>query len=109
MRPSVYRINKGVNRPIYFKGLQAQWIGYLGVGLVLLLLVFAMCYVSGVPLILLIPFVVICAIVLFWKIFELSKKHGQHGLLKKMAAGHIPKAVKCDVLMKEKPEHEKSI
>jgi hypothetical protein len=27
---SVYKINKGINKPIEFKGLKAQYIGYLG-------------------------------------------------------------------------------
>ncbi|MDB5129720.1 DUF4133 domain-containing protein, partial [Mucilaginibacter sp.] len=36
-----YQINKGINRPIEFKGLKAQYIGYLGSGLVALLILFA--------------------------------------------------------------------
>ena len=31
---TVYYINKGINKPIVFKGLKAQYIGYLAVGLV---------------------------------------------------------------------------
>jgi hypothetical protein len=30
---SVYKINKGINKPIEFKGLKAQYIGYLGIGI----------------------------------------------------------------------------
>ena len=37
---SVYTINKGMNRPIVFKGLKAQYIWYLGGGIVLLFMLF---------------------------------------------------------------------
>ena len=44
MANSVYRINKGINRSIEFKGLKAQYIWYLGGGVVALLIVFAAMY-----------------------------------------------------------------
>ena len=44
----MYRINKGINRPIEFKGLKAQYIWYLGLGLVTLLILFSVLYVVGV-------------------------------------------------------------
>ena len=40
----MYQINKGINKPIEFKGLKAQYIGYLAVGLVILLIGFAIMY-----------------------------------------------------------------
>ncbi|MBA4198951.1 MAG: hypothetical protein C0459_15510, partial [Chitinophaga sp.] len=47
MSNSVYQINKGINRSIEFKGLKAQYIWYLGGGLVVLLILFAILYISG--------------------------------------------------------------
>jgi hypothetical protein len=44
---SVYNINKGINQPIEFKGLKAQYIWWLCGGLVCLLILFAVTYVSG--------------------------------------------------------------
>jgi hypothetical protein len=41
MSASVYKINKGINKPIEFKGLKAQYIAYLGAGLITLLILFA--------------------------------------------------------------------
>ena len=38
---TVYQINKGLNRPISFKGLKVQYIAYLGDGLVALLLIYS--------------------------------------------------------------------
>src|SRR4051812_23212639 len=43
----IYQINRGVNKPIEFKGLKAQYIGYLGGGLVVLLILFAILYLIG--------------------------------------------------------------
>lgn len=44
MGRSVYVTNRGVNAPIVFKGLQGQYIGYLGGGLVGLLVLFVVLY-----------------------------------------------------------------
>ena len=51
----VYQINKGINKPIEFKGLKAQYIGYLAGGLVGLLILFAVMYISGLPVYCLYP------------------------------------------------------
>ena len=48
MSNSVYHINKGINKPVEFKGLKAQYIWYLGGGLVALLILFAIIYIVGV-------------------------------------------------------------
>ena len=48
MSTSVYHISKGINKPLEFKGLKAQYIWYLGGGLVALLILFAIMYISGV-------------------------------------------------------------
>ena len=48
MANSVYKINKGINKPVEFKGLKAQYIWYLAGGLVLLLIVFAILYIIGI-------------------------------------------------------------
>ena len=48
MANSVYKINKGINKPVEFRGLKAQYIWYLGGGLVILLILFAILYVIGI-------------------------------------------------------------
>ena len=47
MQNSVYPINKGSNQSIEFKGLKAQYIWYLGGGVVVLLILFATMYLLG--------------------------------------------------------------
>ncbi|RZM18654.1 MAG: DUF4133 domain-containing protein [Pedobacter sp.] len=88
---SVYKINKGVSKPILFKGLKAQYIGYLAGGLVLLLISFAVLYISGLNLFVLLPVITVLGFGLFTFTFRLSKRFGEHGLMKYMAKRGLPK------------------
>ncbi len=91
-----YIINKGINRPIEFKGLKAQYIGYLGGGLVGLLLLFALLYLAGTPVLACILIVVVLGSVLFYKVFGLSHKYGPHGLMKRNAKRYLPAYLKFE-------------
>lgn len=48
MSHTVFQINKGINRPIEFKGLKAQYILYFVVGVLALLILFAVLYMLAV-------------------------------------------------------------
>jgi hypothetical protein len=89
-----YQINKGINRPIEFKGLKAQYIGYLGGGLVCLLVLFALLYLVGMAVYLCISIIAGLGSLLFYKAFGLSHKYGQHGLMKKNAKRYVPAYLK---------------
>lgn len=91
---SVYQINKGVSRPIEFKGLKAQYIAYLAVGLVFLLVLFAALYILGMPIYFLVPLIVGLGLGLFALVFKLNKRFGVHGLGKYLAKGGIPNHIK---------------
>ncbi|TKC00040.1 DUF4133 domain-containing protein [Pedobacter cryotolerans] len=91
---SIYQINKGVSKPIVFKGLKAQYIAYLAVGLVLLLIGFAVLYISGVSLFIVLPLIIILGTVLFIGTFRLSHRFGEHGLMKYLARKGLPKSIK---------------
>jgi hypothetical protein len=86
----VYQINKGINKPIEFKGLKAQYIGYLGGGLVGLLVLFAIIYIFGLPVYLCILIITALGSGLFIQVFKLSHKYGQHGLMKRGARNYLP-------------------
>lgn len=92
---SVYKINKGINKPIEFRGLKAQYIGYLGAGVVLLLAVFAVLYVSGVNMFLCLGITLVLGTLLFMGIYRLSDTYGQHGLVKKLARRNVPACLVC--------------
>jgi hypothetical protein len=90
MATSVYRINKGINRPIEFKGLRAQYIAYLAVGLVALLLLFTFLYLVDTPLVACMAVVLFLGAALFAGVYHLNKTFGEHGLGKRLARRSIP-------------------
>jgi len=96
MANSVYRINKGINKPIEFKGLKAQYIWYLGGGFVVLLILFVVMYLLGVNTYVCLISIVLSGTVLFIRIHKLSHKYGEYGMMKKIAQRGIPKVIKCN-------------
>src|SRR5690606_18510475 len=92
---SVYKINKGINKPIEFKGFKAQYIAYLAIGLVLLMILFALLYIVGINLYLCILVVGGLGTGLFMIVFRLSLQYGEHGLLKRMSRKYIPEYLRC--------------
>lgn len=87
---SVYNINKGINKPIEFKGLKAQYIGYLAGGLVALLLMFTILYICGVSIYICLFIIVTLGFILFTWVYKFSHKYGRYGLMKKAASKAIP-------------------
>ena len=94
MSNSVYKINKGINKPIEFKGLKAQYIWYLGIGLVVLLILFAVLYIIGVNTYVCLVLILIAGAGLFIRVTKLSNKYGEHGMMKKIASQSVPHIIK---------------
>lgn len=94
MATSVYTINKGINKPIEFKGLKAQYIWYLGGGLLGLLILFAILYICGVNTFVCLGIIIIAGTALFIHVYKLSHKYGEHGMMKALAKRSIPSVVK---------------
>ncbi len=90
----IYQINKGIGKPISFKGLQGQYIAYLAIGLVALLILFVAGYLLGLTLFVLLPLVLGLGAGLFVSVSRLSKKYGVHGLGKLLAKRGLPKYLK---------------
>lgn len=93
---SVYQINKGINKSIEFKGLKAQYIWYLGGGLLLLLILFAVMYICGLNAFVCLGVTLVAGTGLVYKIYGLSRKYGAHGMMKGIASRSIPKVVRCN-------------
>jgi hypothetical protein len=91
---SIYQINKGINKPIEFKGLKAQYIAYLAAGLVMLLIGFAIMYLMSVPVAICLIIIAVSGSALFYQVFRLSYKYGEHGLMKKAAKRYLPEYIK---------------
>lgn len=96
MATSIYTINKGINKSIEFKGLKAQYILYLMGLIVVLLIVFALLYFIGIDQYVCVCIVGISGFFGVTKIFSLSKKYGEHGLMKAMAQRLVPKVLRCN-------------
>ena len=94
MNSSIYQINKGINKPVMFKGLKAQYIWYLGGGLVALLILFAILYICSVHVFVCLLMVVSLGSVLFMYVYKLSRQYGEYGMMKKLANKSVPKVIK---------------
>lgn len=92
---TVYDINKGINQSIEFKGIKAQYIIYLALGLVFLLVLFAILFVSGLKIYYCLGIVLPVGGVFVALIQHLSRTYGESGLSKKMASFRLPRAVRC--------------
>lgn len=90
MSNKTYFLNKGVNQSIEFRGLRAQYVLYLAIGLAGLLVMFAILYIAGLPSYCCIGVLFAGGGGLFHFVYKMSKRYGQHGLMKKMAARRVP-------------------
>lgn len=94
MSNSVYQINKGINQSIEFKGLKAQYIWYLGGGMVVLMILFAILYILGIPSIVCVGLIGVLGTLLVVKIYRMSNQYGEYGMMKALAKKQIPKMIK---------------
>lgn len=87
---TVYEINKGINRSLEFKGIKAQYIIFLAIGLVLLLLSFAVLYMFTKNVYLCLGIVIPSTVALYITVHKYSKQYGENGLIKKIARKKLP-------------------
>lgn len=96
MANSVYAINKGINKSIEFKGLKSQYIGYLGLGILGLLILFGVMYGIGLPSFICVGIALLAGTGLVMKVYAMSSKYGEHGMMKELAKRSIPRVIKCN-------------
>lgn len=94
MQTSLYQINKGINKPVEFRGFKAQYIWYLGAGLLGCLIIFAILFICGVNTFVCLGLILVLGAIMVSYVYKLSHTYGQYGMLKKMAKRSIPKVVK---------------
>ena len=109
---TVYKINKGINQSIEFKGLKAQYIWYLGGGVILLLILFAALFILGLPSYACVVVIGVLGTLLVVKIYAMSRKYGEYGMMKAFARRQLPKAIRCTtrkvfMVKKERGNHGK--
>jgi hypothetical protein len=96
MTTVVYPIQRAIDRPIVFKGFQAQYIVYAALSLISELLLFVLLYLAHIP-----PW--ICMTVVFGlgiaalsTTAHLSRRFGRSGLMKHFASKNIPRHIRCN-------------
>jgi Flp pilus assembly protein TadB len=94
MAISIYKINKGINKPIEFKGLKAQYIWYLGAGVLAHLILFVILYILGINPFVCMGLVGISGTALVIQVYRLSQRYREHGLSKKLAYRQVPHAIR---------------
>jgi type IV secretory pathway TrbL component len=87
---TIYQINKGINKPIVFKGFQGQYISWLAGGLVCLLILFAVLFIAGLPMLVVLALILFLGLGLFSATSYLSRRFGATGLEKHMASRSVP-------------------
>jgi membrane protein YdbS with pleckstrin-like domain len=88
-----YSINKGVNKPAEFKGLQSQYLLIFAGGLLGSFVLFIILYLAGVNQWVCIFLGVILALLVIYTTLSLSKKYGRFGLMKQQATETYPRRI----------------
>jgi hypothetical protein len=94
MATSAYTINKGVQKPIEFKGLKAQYILYAGIILAGELVLFATLYLCGLNSYGCLLIVAGTGGLGITKVYRLSRRYGEFGYLKRRAARRLPRVIR---------------
>jgi hypothetical protein len=88
-----YDLNRGINKPVEFKGLVGNNIYFLVAGIGLTFALFVTMYMLSVPLL----FTILITFTLgggMWAgVFALNRKYGEHGLMKASARRSSPKYI----------------
>ncbi|HLZ88890.1 MAG TPA: DUF4133 domain-containing protein [Puia sp.] len=94
MKSKEFTINKGVNRPLMFRGLKAQYVTYLAFGMLGLLLAFVILHLAGLPTYFCVVTILGAGVLLINRVYTFSRKWGQYGLQKRQAARRLPTAIR---------------
>ena len=85
-----YPINRGIGKPVEFRGLKSQYLFIFAGGLLALFVLFIIMYMVGINQWVCIIFGVTSATLLVWLTFRLNEKYGTHGLMKLSARKNHP-------------------
>lgn len=86
-----YPINKGIGRPVEFKGLKAQYLFLFAGGLLAVFILVVILYLCGVSQIACLVIGIVGATLVVWQTFAMNRKYGQYGLMKKGAVRMHPR------------------
>ena len=84
-------INKGIGRPVEFKGLKAQYLFIFAGGLLALFILFVILYMVGIGQWRCSGFGAAASSSRVWRTFAVNARYGEHGLMKLGAARNHPR------------------
>ena len=93
MAVPVYNVNRSINKPIEFKGLKAQYIWHLAGSAVGVMVGFAILHIVGVNSYICVVVALSAGGLLIRRVYAMSKKYGQYGLMKRSARKSAPSAL----------------
>ena len=77
-----YPVNRGIGKPVEFKGLKSQYLFIFAGGLLAVFVVFIVLFMAGVNQWVCIVFIVSASLLLVWQTFRLNARYGTYGLMK---------------------------
>ena len=89
----IYDLNRGINKPVEFKGLVGSNIYFLAAGIGLVFALFVTCYLVGLPLLATVLVTFVAGGGMWAGVFALNRKYGEHGLMKASARRSSPKYI----------------
>lgn len=92
---TTYNINRGVGKPIEFRGLKAQYILYAGGLLIADFLLFVILYICRINSWICVTLSFGSGVVGISMLYRRSRKYGEYGWARKRAGKNIPKALCC--------------
>jgi hypothetical protein len=88
-----YTINKGINKAVEFKGLKAQYIWWVAGAVIAALVLYAVLYFAGISSFICVPLVLAVCGAAIKRVYGMSKRYGQYGLMKWRARRQLPTAL----------------
>jgi hypothetical protein len=93
MAERTYSVNRGVNKPVQFKGLQGQYIAWVAGAVGAMLVLFGILYVAGTSAYVCVPLVLGLGALVIVRIYRMNKRFGQFGMMKWTARRGVPKVL----------------
>ncbi len=93
MEKKSFIVNKGVNRPVVFKGLQAQYIWYVAGIAIGTLLLYGILFFCGLSAYVCMPLSLGVGGAMIAKVYKMSRRYGAFGLMKRRARRQMPTAL----------------
>lgn len=90
---SEYPVNRGIGKPVEFKGLKSQYLFIFCGGLLAVFVVFIVLFMAGVNQWICIGFIVSASLLLVWQTFRLNARYGTYGLMKAAARKRHPRFI----------------